>query len=231
MPLSDKQAGSIAKMALSLRKEPAKTDWWSRAPVISSFFSSVVIAGVGLHVTSSTQTAQIQSSKALGEAQVEIARLKNSDDRRLQENKLASDLLQNLLSDEPRHRKFAIIMLRRTVEPAVYDGLLSGIAASDPAADVRLAAIRQLGSSRNPNVAVALNQIATDPSRPREERQLEDGAKANVAIIGSLSEGTCCSSLHLPEHMLTRRGQAGYSRKHCSMALLVPTGNNQRQSA
>jgi len=151
----------------------------------------VVIAAVGLVLSSSIQKAQIKSSEALGRANIEIARLKNDDDRRLEENKFASDMLQNLLSDEPRHRKFAIIMLRRTVEPAVYEELLSGIAFSDPATDVRQDAIRQLGYSRNPSVAIALNTISSDPSRPKEERALADSAKSNVAVVGTLSEGSC----------------------------------------
>lgn len=175
------------------RKRPAddKTDWWSRASVISSFLSSVVIAAVGLALTSSIQKAQIDSSKALGDAQIQIQKLKNLDDRRLQENKLASDLLQNLLSNEPRHRQFAIIMLRRTVDSAMYEELLSGIAASDPAGKVRETAIRQLSNSQDPKIATTLNKIAVDPARSPEERDLANKAKNNVAIVGSLSTGSC----------------------------------------
>ena len=183
--------GNFAKVVERVKKKEEKTDWWARASVMSSFFSSVVIAGVGLAVTSSIQKAQIDSSEALGKANIQIAQLKNEDDRRLQENKFAGDMLQNLLSDEPRHRQFAIIMLRRTLEPPVYEELLAGVASSDPATDVRQAAIRQLGASRNPNVAATLNKIATDSARSKEERKLADGAKTNVAIIGSLSQGTC----------------------------------------
>lgn len=190
-PRKIRKPRNFADLAIELKPRTDHPDWWSRAAVMSSFLSSVVLAGVGLAVTSSIQKAQIQSSKALGDAQVQIAKLKNEDDKRLQENKFASDMLQNLLSDEPRHRKFAIVMLRRTVDASLYEELLSGIASSDPATDVRQAAIRQLGDSRNPNIAVALNKIATDPSRPKEERVLADGAKSNVAVIGTLSEGTC----------------------------------------
>ena len=55
-------------------EKPPKPDWWARASVISGFVSSVVIAIVGLAITSSSIQRQ----------QLETAKLKDESDERIQ---------------------------------------------------------------------------------------------------------------------------------------------------
>jgi hypothetical protein len=185
----------IRAIARELRKKgdehTRQPDWWARAGVISSFFSSVVIAAVGLAISSSFQKAQLASSEAAARAQIEFARLKNDDDKRLQENRFAADLVQHLLSDEPRHRALAVMMLRRTVAISMYEEVVSVLAQNDPDARVRKTAIEQLGMSRNPAVAVTLNNISRDPARSQSERLSAVVASTSVALAGRLGSGTC----------------------------------------
>lgn len=168
--------------AHSSEKEPPKPDWWARAGVISSFFSSVVIGTVGLFISSSFQKVQLASTEATARAQIEIARLKNEDDGRLQESRFAADLLQQLLSEEPRHRALAIVMLHRAVAAPMYDEIVTLLADKDPDALVRRAAIQQLGQSKSTQVAVSLSQLAMDSTKPQGERSLASAASTSIAF-------------------------------------------------
>src|SRR5205814_4932105 len=89
-----------------LNREPTKinSDWWQRASTIASILSSIVIVGIGILVTWSIQSSQL----AITKAQFDAMTIKNEDDRRGQESKLASDLFPQLLSDNPKHRELAI---------------------------------------------------------------------------------------------------------------------------
>src|SRR5271155_2878363 len=67
-------------------------DWWQRAAVISSFLSSVVLAGAALWLTSSLQRAQLASTEATARLQLRDTELKNDSDKAIQESKFAGDL-------------------------------------------------------------------------------------------------------------------------------------------
>ena len=54
-------------------EEPKKKDAWDKAAIISSFVSSVVLAGVGLMINASIQEAQRISADQNARAQVEVA--------------------------------------------------------------------------------------------------------------------------------------------------------------
>ena len=168
-----------------------KPDWWARASVISGFVSSVVIATVGLAISSSFQKTQLASGEATARAQIEVAKLKNDDDRRLQESRFAADLMQHLLSNEPRHRALAVVMLRRTVPVLLYEEMIGLLASNDPDSGVRTAAIKQLGRSQNPEVAVTLSNISKDKTRAEKERAIADMASTSVAFTGGMSSGIC----------------------------------------
>src|ERR1043166_832114 len=83
----------VIKQLLRDKAEAPKVDWWARAQVISGIPSSVVIAVIGLAISSALQKAQIASSESSARGQLEIAKLKNEDDKQLQQEKLATDLL------------------------------------------------------------------------------------------------------------------------------------------
>src|ERR1700677_3124568 len=114
-----------------------RVDWWSRLGVISSLLSSVVIAGIGIYLSSSIQRSQLASTDGLGKAQVEIARLKNQEDSRLEESKLTEDLIQHLLSNDAKHRAVAITVLHRTVSAEMYDDVVAVLARPYPDPHVR----------------------------------------------------------------------------------------------
>jgi hypothetical protein len=180
----DSGAKQLAREIRKLQdaKEPTKTDWWARAGVISSFFSSVVIGTVGLYISSSFQKVQLAETDATAKAQIEIAKIKNEEDRKLQESRFAADLLQQLLSDEPRHRALAIVMLHRTVEEPMYEEIVAMLADRDPDPRVRTAAIKQLGQSKSTQVAVTLSNLAQDTTKPQGERSLAADASTSVAF-------------------------------------------------
>jgi len=58
-PRKIRKPRNFADFSIKLKPKSGHPDWWSRAAVMSSFVSSVVLAGVGLAVTSSIQKAQI----------------------------------------------------------------------------------------------------------------------------------------------------------------------------
>lgn len=157
---------------MSDKKTP---DWWQRASVVSSFVSSVVIAGVGLVISYSIQSAQIQSSKQATESAQEIER-----------NKLATELIPHVLSDQARHRHLAVILLRQSMRAETYDEIAQVIAQDDPDPSVRSAAIQQLGRSSDRKAATALATIALDQTRPLTERTLAFQSTASV-LQGALA--------------------------------------------
>src|SRR5260370_952496 len=95
-------------------RRPKDVDWWQRASVMASIFSSVVIAGAGILVTWSVQQSQLAITKgqlAITQGQLEATRIKNADDLRHAESKLAVDLIAELCSENPTHRAVAIALL------------------------------------------------------------------------------------------------------------------------
>ena len=119
-------------------EKPSKPDWWARASVISGFVSSVVIAIVGLAITSSIQrqqlvTAQLknESDERIQREQVEAQRERNQSDERNQQYKLSSDLINHLVSKNPLDRAIAISMLAKTAPIEIYQQTVE-LLAKDP---------------------------------------------------------------------------------------------------
>jgi hypothetical protein len=156
--------------------------------VISSFLSSVVIAVVGLIVTSSLQRAQQASAQAMATAQLELGRMNAERDRKLQESRFTTELLTHLLSTDSAHRQIAIIALRETVSTKVSDSVLAVLAQRDSDSSVRATAIQQLGTSSNRSVAQQLSAIASDPARPSAERTLARRASGSIAVNSAVGQ-------------------------------------------
>ena len=172
-------------MIQAMSQEPRKvnSDWWQRASTIASILSSIVIAGIGILVTWSIQSSQL----AITKAQFDATKMRNEDDRRAQESKLASDLFPQLLSDNPKHRALALTLLRQTWRSQTVDGILAVLATSDDSSEVRKVAIKQLGSSTSALAVSTLGGIATDESRPKDERAL---ALSNHPALGHVAQVT-----------------------------------------
>jgi hypothetical protein len=91
---------------------PTKSrDLWDKAPVITSILSSVVLAIVGIYISSSFQVSQLAITRENNASQLAITAQKNQADLRLQELKLASDLMESLVSPDPKKRRVAALML------------------------------------------------------------------------------------------------------------------------
>ena len=188
------------RSARSKNESPKKKDGWDRAQIISGFISSVVIAIVGLLINNSIQRAQIAASKASSDAQIAASKA-NSEaqieftdrynkaqlaltertaeiQRHLQEGELIGKLVERLTSGSTLKKQIVIVVLRRSIPPAVYQDLITTIVKSDPDPEVRKTAIEQAWTLRDaaPSVAQAIDQAAQDASRPNEERQLATNA-------------------------------------------------------
>jgi hypothetical protein len=98
----------MAQANLTDRSKPdagqANPDWWQRAGTIASIVSSIVIAGVGLLLTSTFQKAQL----GFTDAQLTAAQAKDEYDRKDHEVQRASELFPHLFSKSPDERKLAI---------------------------------------------------------------------------------------------------------------------------
>jgi hypothetical protein len=174
-------------------------DLWTKADTIAKFLSSVVIAVIGLLITSSIQRtqiattkaiadAQMAASKAISAAQLDAARAKAEDDKRLHEGELAVQLMTHLISKEDMQRQIAVIALRRAVAAETYDQVVAVLAQNDPSSKVREAAITQLAKSPRPQVASTLSAIALNEKRPASERDAAGRAAGRVAF--TMSAGT-----------------------------------------
>lgn len=170
-------------------KSDGKPDWWSRASVISTFLSSVVIALVGLAISSSIQKAQLLSSEQSAKAQLEAVRLKDESDERIQQSKLEADLFEHLFSNDALHRALALNMLHRAVPLDFYEQTVLMFAVKDSDPGVSSAAIKQLSVSTDPNVLRIILQIANDPARPPSVRAEAALASKSLAFTTAI-EGT-----------------------------------------
>jgi hypothetical protein len=180
----------LAQELRNLVPPPAKPDWWSRASVISGFLSSVVIAVVGLAITSSIQKSQLKSSERIAEAQLQAVRLKDESDERIQQSKLESDLLEHLSSKDPLQHALALNMLHRAVPSDFYEQTVLIFAAQDPNANVSALAIQRLSRSTDPEVLKVITGIANDISKPLSVRNSANLASKSLAFTTSLSTGT-----------------------------------------
>jgi len=174
-------SNATIRPVLPPRQPHAPRDWWDKASIISGFVSSVVIALIGILISFSIQRAQLISAQKTSEAQITIARLKAEDDRRLQEGQLAAQLVQHLVSKEPREREIAIVALRQSVPAATCEKIVAIVARTDDDPNVRARAIEQLSDSVGLEASKTLAQIAHDVTRPAHERTLAASSSLEVA--------------------------------------------------
>jgi hypothetical protein len=168
----------------------ALRDLWDKADTIAKFLSSVVIATVGILITWSIQRTQIDTNRNIAEAQIRAAEVKAQDERRFQENQMSVQLVNHLISADEIQRQIAIITLRQSVPPQVYDSIVQVLARRDQDSGVRTEAIKQLAASRSPQVTQTLRAIVADYDRPTSERQLAARATEQVILTSGNESGT-----------------------------------------
>jgi uncharacterized protein (UPF0147 family) len=167
------------------KSEPGKSvDWWSRADIISKFLSSVVIAVVGLMITWTIQKSQQSSAEAIAKSQIELAKVKAQDDKKIEQGKLTVELLQYLTSKNAAQRKIAIIALQQSLPSDVYENIVQVLASTDPDESVRKAAIKQLRKLDSGNSTKVLDAISQDKNLPADERALASPS-TQQAIMGA----------------------------------------------
>ena len=165
-------------------------DWWDKASIISQFLSSVVIAVIGIVISSSLNRSQIASSEAMAKGQIEIARLRAEDQRKIDEGQLTAQLLGHLASNNHLERAIAIAALRGSLQLGRFDTVLTVLARSDPSPEVREAAIERLGESGDTALAPILVKIARDTDRPESERVRAQTAIQQIEASANLPAGT-----------------------------------------
>jgi hypothetical protein len=172
-----------------------KKDLWDKAAIISTFVSSVVIAGVGLTINASIQEAQRNSADRNAQAQVEVAdrnaKLQIDQSariaevqRHIQESTLTAQLVEHLASDNPLKRRIAIIALQSAVPVDLYQSVLEVVVKSDPSAEVRVAAIEQVGTIRahGSQIASIIADTAQDKTKSQQERAAAERTATGLAI-------------------------------------------------
>lgn len=145
-------------------------DWLDILQGISGVLSGVVLVVVGLMINSSIQRAQIATSKIAADAQLEFAKLKAEEDKRLQQISLVAQLLKHLASPSPIERELGMVALHESVPSKIYDSAVAILARGDPSKEVRYKAISKLGDSADPSARRTLTEIQQDTKRPEEER-------------------------------------------------------------
>lgn len=145
-------------------------DWLDILQGVSGVLSGVVLVVVGLMINSSLQRSQIATAKIAADAQLEFAKVKAEDDKRLQQINLVAQLLKHLSSSNPIERELGVVALHESVPSKIYDSLMAILARGDPSKDVRYKAISKLGDSTDPNARRTLTEIQQDTKRPEEER-------------------------------------------------------------
>jgi len=166
-------------IARALKREAApkpQTDGWQKVSVVASVFSTVVLAAMGLML----QRWNANTTAALSQAQLEATRAKNSDDARVQEGQLVSSLLKQLFELNGKHRAAILVVLETHLPKERYIALCGALAKEDSEEPVRLAAIRQLGSTGNLKGSSVLSSIVNDPSRPPNERLLAEKNRTTI---------------------------------------------------
>jgi hypothetical protein len=165
---------------------PKSRDWWDKAPVLSSVLSSVVIGLVGLYVSSTFQRSQLAITKQNNDAQLAITNQKNQSDIRLQELKLASDLMESLVSQDPKRRRVAALMLPSALSNHEMCQQILTALADDSDGSVRIAAITKLGDATTSQAAITLDSFHKDESRPESERTLARDLAFKVSLNSNL---------------------------------------------
>jgi Caspase domain len=168
-------------------------DAWDKAQIISGFVASVVIAAVGLLINSSIQRAQIHSSEESTRAQLEVTDRNNKAQltlsersaeiqKRIQESTLTGQLVESLAGTNTLKKRIAIVALRRSVPPDMYQDVITIVVRSDTDPDVRKTALEQAATlqSAQPGVVQAIIDAAKNSSRPPEERKIASAAAQQI---------------------------------------------------
>jgi hypothetical protein len=194
-------------------KTQKKKDAWDKAQIISGFLSSVVIAAVGILINISIQRAQIAASKSSADAQIEVTDRNNKAQleltrqnaeiqRHLQEGTLTGQLVEHLVSGSKLKKQLAIVVLRRSTPPDMYQDVISIVVKSDSDPEVRKTALEQALMLRDvaPTVAQAIAQAAEDSSRPPEERQLATDTIRQIGLVSTAPTNTFVFSSSASTH-------------------------------
>lgn len=156
-----------------------KPDFWQRASIISSIFSSIIIAGVGLFISYRLQSSQIASAAAISQSQIDVARFKNADDTRLQEAKIAADMLQELVRSDAKHRAAVLIMIQPYLTKERYAHLCTALAQEDEGR-VRQVAFEQLAKTPTKSNLNVLQNISRDKSTPAGDRVVAERGVSSI---------------------------------------------------
>ena len=170
-------------------------DAWDKAQIISGFVASVVIAAVGLLINSSIQRAQIRTSKESTRAQIEVTDRNNKAQlaltertadiqRHIQESMLTGQLVEHLASGSALKKQIAIVALRRSVPPEMYQDVITIVVRSDTDPEVRKTALEQAAtlSGAGPSVVQAIAEAAKDSRRSSEEREIATSAVQQLGL-------------------------------------------------
>ena len=163
---------------------------WDKAPIVTSVISSVVIALVGLYVSSSFQKSQLAVTREANAAQLAITAQKNQSDVRIEELRLASQLLESLVSPDSKKRRIATLMLPSALSNQQMTQQILTALTDDSDPGVRVAAINKLGTATTQQAALALEGVHADASRPEAERALARDLATKVALNSNLPRNT-----------------------------------------
>ena len=149
-----------------------------------------MIAAIGILITWSIQRTQIATNESVARAQIDAAKAKAADERKIQEGQITVQLLNHLVSANATQRRLAVVALRQTVPGDVYDAVVQVLAQSDSDPSVRTAAIAQLGTAQSSQAKETLTTIAADKSKPSDERMLAAQSSTQLAITSGTDART-----------------------------------------
>ncbi|MET1416446.1 caspase family protein [Roseibium sp. HPY-6] len=158
--------------------------------ITPELLSSIAIALVGYWISQSINKSQQQASKATAEAQIEAANIRAENQVQLQRGELTGKLMEHLTSSDRTTRELAVVALRESVSPEIYEPIVSILAKSDRDGNVRAAAIRELGTSQNQAIARQLNAIGRDETRSESERRLAMSSASAVSLSSDVPTNT-----------------------------------------
>lgn len=110
---------------------PKKRDFWDRIPVITSFLSSVLIAGLGVLLTAQIQRMESARQKQFQDAQIVTQRTQ----LRIEELKALTSLAPLLASTDSSQRSVGRQLLQAVAETSTYDPALVPFAGHTAPAD------------------------------------------------------------------------------------------------
>jgi hypothetical protein len=161
-------------------EKPKQKDNWDKADIVAKFISSIVIAGIGIYLTTTIQKTQIDFAKSNAENEVKI-----------KQGTLTSQLIQNLTSTDSNQRKIAVIALRGNLSNDAYNDIIKVIAFSDNNKSVRVSAIEQLGKSNDKSSLSTLTSISLKKNLSSEERTTAFQSSIQVALNAENRSNWC----------------------------------------